>query len=135
MLSEEEFEAARRTTINAHHTDAGIVEAMWDAMRELGSDGGRVLEPGSGVGTVSRLGSIESSPAPGAAMLSTLAPNDSLYRTRGDSTRDMDAPTRLHRAGRNNRTLVSYRQTRNPRAPRRAASSWGGRRSERHGNW
>lgn len=51
VLSQEEFEAARRTTINAHYTDAAIVEAMWDAMRELGFDGGRVLEPGSGAGT------------------------------------------------------------------------------------
>ena len=48
VLSQEEFEAARRTTINAHYTDAAIVEAMWDAMRKLGFDGGRVLEPGSG---------------------------------------------------------------------------------------
>ena len=51
VLSEDEFDAARRTTINAHYTDAAIVEAMWDTMRELGFDGGRVLEPGSGAGT------------------------------------------------------------------------------------
>lgn len=51
VLSDEEFDAARRTTINAHYTDAAIVAAMWDTMRELGFDGGRVLEPGSGAGT------------------------------------------------------------------------------------
>ncbi|CAM3037238.1 MULTISPECIES: helicase-related protein [Dermacoccus] len=51
ILTDDEFDAARRTTINAHYTDAAIVEAMWSTMSELGFDGGRVLEPGSGAGT------------------------------------------------------------------------------------
>lgn len=50
-LSEKEYDAASRTTINAHYTDAGIVQAMWAAVEELGFTGGEVLEPGSGSGT------------------------------------------------------------------------------------
>lgn len=44
------FAAARKTTINAHYTDAEIVTAMWVHLRDLGFDGGLVLEPGSGSG-------------------------------------------------------------------------------------
>ncbi|HCU50145.1 MAG TPA: helicase, partial [Micromonosporaceae bacterium] len=51
LLSPAEFAAARRTTRNAHYTDAGYVRAIWDAMRKLGFEGGQVLEPGSGSGT------------------------------------------------------------------------------------
>ena len=51
LLTEAEYDAARRTTINAHYTDAAYVEAMWSAVKELGFDGGNVLEPGSGIGT------------------------------------------------------------------------------------
>lgn len=51
LLTEGEYDAARRTTINAHYTDAAYVQAMWSAVQELGFNGGNVLEPGSGVGT------------------------------------------------------------------------------------
>ncbi|MEO3931180.1 helicase, partial [Micrococcaceae bacterium Sec7.4] len=51
LLSEVEYDAARRTTINAHYTDAAYVQAMWSTVQELGFTGGTVLEPGSGVGT------------------------------------------------------------------------------------
>ncbi|HQZ35697.1 MAG TPA: hypothetical protein PK020_14835, partial [Ilumatobacteraceae bacterium] len=51
MLDTDAFTAARRTTINAHYTDAGYVAAMWDTLGDLGFDGGDVLEPGSGSGT------------------------------------------------------------------------------------
>lgn len=51
LLSPAEFAAARRTTRNAHYTDAGYVGAIWDAVHELGFTGGEVLEPGSGSGT------------------------------------------------------------------------------------
>ena len=42
--------APRRTTINAHYTDPAVVAAIWQTVRELGFDGGRVLEPGCGAG-------------------------------------------------------------------------------------
>ncbi|ACL42491.1 helicase domain protein (plasmid) [Pseudarthrobacter chlorophenolicus A6] len=51
LLSEAQYDAARRTTINAHYTDAAYVQAMWSTVQELGFIGGTVLEPGSGVGT------------------------------------------------------------------------------------
>jgi N12 class adenine-specific DNA methylase/predicted ABC-type ATPase len=51
LLTPGEFAAARRTTRNAHYTDAGYVAAIWDAMVALGFEGGQVLEPGSGSGT------------------------------------------------------------------------------------
>ncbi len=51
LLAPDEWDAAARTTINAHYTDPLIVRQMWRAMTALGFDGGRVLEPGSGLGT------------------------------------------------------------------------------------
>jgi hypothetical protein len=50
LLTPAELAAARRTTLNAHYTDAGLVQAIWSAAGRLGFDGGRVLEPGSGSG-------------------------------------------------------------------------------------
>lgn len=50
MWSEDEWAAARRTTINAHYTDPAYVQAMWRMLGELGLTEGRVLEPGSGSG-------------------------------------------------------------------------------------
>lgn len=51
LLTPEEFAAARRTSINAHYTDAELVKAMWGVMGDLGLTEGRVLEPGCGSGT------------------------------------------------------------------------------------
>lgn len=51
LLTTEEWRAARRTTLNAHYTDPAIVSALWQALSDLGFEGGRVLEPGSGAGT------------------------------------------------------------------------------------
>jgi len=50
LLSAVELAAARRTTINAHYTDAALVKAIWDGAANLGFRGGRVLEPGCGSG-------------------------------------------------------------------------------------
>ncbi|WUU86542.1 SNF2-related protein (plasmid) [Streptomyces cellulosae] len=50
LLTEDEWAAARRNTINAHYTDADLVRSIWGAVRGLGFTGGRVLEPGSGSG-------------------------------------------------------------------------------------
>lgn len=51
LLGQQGYEAARLTTINAHFTDPTIVAPMWEAMTDLGFSEGRVLEPGSGMGT------------------------------------------------------------------------------------
>ncbi|GAA0925010.1 hypothetical protein GCM10009549_45840 [Streptomyces thermoalcalitolerans] len=50
LLSQSEWAAARRNTLNAHYTDAALVQAVWGAVQRLGFQGGRVLEPGSGSG-------------------------------------------------------------------------------------
>jgi len=51
LLSDTEWDAAARTTINAHYTDPLIARQMWRALGDLGFTGGTVLEPGSGAGT------------------------------------------------------------------------------------
>jgi N12 class adenine-specific DNA methylase len=51
LLSDPEWQAASRTTINAHYTDAAFVAAMWSGLGQLGFTGGDVLEPGCGSGT------------------------------------------------------------------------------------
>ncbi|MFK0295636.1 helicase-related protein [Streptomyces sp. NPDC090442] len=50
LLSDEEWTAAKANVLNAHYTDAKLVQPLWDLVRELGFDGGNVLEPGSGSG-------------------------------------------------------------------------------------
>ena len=50
LLPEPHYAAARRTTINAHYTDAALARVVWDAVAALGFDGGQVLEPGCGSG-------------------------------------------------------------------------------------
>lgn len=50
LLSDSEYEAAKDNTLNAHYTDPAIAQQVWKAVRELGFDGGNVLEPGSGSG-------------------------------------------------------------------------------------
>lgn len=50
LMTEEEWIAARDTTINAHFTSRTVIEQMWDLVERLGFSGGRVLEPGAGIG-------------------------------------------------------------------------------------
>ena len=63
LLPEPDYAAARRTTINAHYTDAALARVVWDAVTALGFDGGQVLEPGCGSGNFIGLA------PPGARML------------------------------------------------------------------
>ncbi len=46
LMSDAELAAARRTTLNAHYTDAGLVRVIWQGVRSLGFTGSTVLEPG-----------------------------------------------------------------------------------------
>ncbi len=50
LLTQEELAAAARNTLNAHYTDAALVQAIWAGVRQLGFTGGQVLEPGCGSG-------------------------------------------------------------------------------------
>ena len=50
LLTEEEYNLARGSTLNAHYTDISVIKAMYDGLAKLGFNGGRMLEPSSGVG-------------------------------------------------------------------------------------
>jgi SAM-dependent methyltransferase len=53
LLDEQAWQAAARTTLNAHYTVAALASAMWQVLAGAGFavSGGRVLEPGCGSGT------------------------------------------------------------------------------------
>ena len=50
LLTEDEWEAAKGSTPNAHYTSPEVVRAMWDGLKQLGFEEGTVLEPAAGVG-------------------------------------------------------------------------------------
>lgn len=50
ILTPEEYKAASAATINAYHTEPAIAEAIWQVVRHLGFNGGKVLEPSAGTG-------------------------------------------------------------------------------------
>ncbi len=52
LLSEEEWNAASRSTVNAHYTSPTVIRAMWEALKHMGFDAhtGNILEPASGIG-------------------------------------------------------------------------------------
>ena len=49
-LTPEEYEAVRSSTLNAHYTSPTVIRAIYDALANLGFEGGRILEPSCGVG-------------------------------------------------------------------------------------
>lgn len=46
----DDYEAARKSTLNAHYTAPEIVQGMWVMARKLGFEKGRILEPSMGIG-------------------------------------------------------------------------------------
>jgi adenine-specific DNA methylase len=50
LLTEQEYESARASTLNAHYTSPVVVSAIYDAVQRLGFTSGRVLEPALGIG-------------------------------------------------------------------------------------
>jgi SAM-dependent methyltransferase len=50
ILSDEEHQSARATTLNAHYTAPTVIGAMYRAAERFGFKGGRVLEPACGIG-------------------------------------------------------------------------------------
>lgn len=50
LLTEAEYDAAIRSTQDAHYTSFEIVNAMWSAVKQFGFTGGKVLEPSVGSG-------------------------------------------------------------------------------------
>lgn len=49
-LGESAWKSAQRSITNAHYTDPPTVLAMWDMVRRMGFEGGKVLEPSMGTG-------------------------------------------------------------------------------------
>jgi len=50
LLTADEFESARATTLNAHYTAPIIIRAMYAILRQFGFEQGRILEPACGLG-------------------------------------------------------------------------------------
>ena len=50
LLTPEELEAARASTLNAHYTSPTLVRAMYGALERFGFEQGRILEPACGIG-------------------------------------------------------------------------------------
>ena len=50
LLTEEEYAAARASTLNAHYTSPIIIRAMYAGLKKMGFTGGKILEPSMGVG-------------------------------------------------------------------------------------
>jgi N12 class adenine-specific DNA methylase/adenine-specific DNA methylase len=49
-LTDEEFEFARSTTLNAHYTSPTVINAMYPMLQRVGFTHGRILEPACGIG-------------------------------------------------------------------------------------
>ena len=49
-IYKEEYEAARKTVLNAHYTSPVVIRAMYQAAQRFGFQGGQVLEPACGIG-------------------------------------------------------------------------------------
>ena len=50
LLSPEEYEATRGTTLNAHYTSPTVIKAIYQAVENMGFRTGNVLEPSCGIG-------------------------------------------------------------------------------------
>ena len=50
LLTEEEYESARSSTLNAHYTSPTVIKAIYKCIEDMGFTTGNVLEPACGVG-------------------------------------------------------------------------------------
>ena len=50
LLSEDEYAAARSSTLNAHYTSPTVIRGIYDAVKRMGFRSGNILEPSMGVG-------------------------------------------------------------------------------------
>ena len=50
LLSEDEYSAARSSTLNAHYTSPTVIRGIYDAVERMGFRSGNILEPSMGVG-------------------------------------------------------------------------------------
>ncbi|WP_371380404.1 SNF2-related protein [Sporomusa aerivorans] len=50
LLTEKEYRSARASILTAFYTPLAIIQAMYDGVRRLGFQGGKILEPSCGIG-------------------------------------------------------------------------------------
>ena len=50
ILTPQEYEAARASTLNSHYTSPTVIQAIYDAVGNMGFTSGNILEPSMGVG-------------------------------------------------------------------------------------
>ncbi|MEG0154917.1 MAG: DEAD/DEAH box helicase family protein [Lachnospiraceae bacterium] len=50
LLSEEEYQSARESTLNAHYTSPTIIRSIYEALNHMGFEKGNMLEPSMGTG-------------------------------------------------------------------------------------
>ena len=50
LLSEDEYAAARASTLNAHYTSPTVIRSIYDAVGQMGFETGNILEPAMGIG-------------------------------------------------------------------------------------
>lgn len=50
LLTPEEYDSARASTLNAHFTDKSVIDAMYKVLNNLGFTKGNILEPSMGIG-------------------------------------------------------------------------------------
>ena len=50
LLSEDEYAAARSSTLNAHYTSPVVIRSIYEAVEKMGFKSGNILEPSMGVG-------------------------------------------------------------------------------------
>lgn len=50
LLTPDEYAAARKSTMNAHYTSPTVISAIYDGLKNLGFEKGKILEPAVGIG-------------------------------------------------------------------------------------
>lgn len=50
LLTEDEYEMARASTLNAHYTSPTVIKAIYDVVEQMGFKSGNILEPACGTG-------------------------------------------------------------------------------------
>ena len=73
LLNDEEYRAARASTMNAHYTSPPVIKAIYNGLANIGFEGGKILEPAMGTGNFF------------GAMPDTVRSNSELYGVELDS--------------------------------------------------
>ncbi len=50
LLTPDEYAAARKSTMNAHYTSPTVISAIYDGLKNIGFEQGKILEPAVGIG-------------------------------------------------------------------------------------